>query len=185
MSSFAYKFLARGGFGAVTEFAWPLPAASGQPGAWVASGSPLALCSSGVHACRRHELAHWLHEELWLVELEGESSEGIDCVVAERARLVRRLEAWEDGGARRFACAARDRAAQLTAAGPAAAQARLAQYVADSSAHLPHGATALAAFCAAMAVAWLEGGDHFDLAAYRRERAWQSEFIATDLGLPA
>jgi hypothetical protein len=57
--------------------------------------------------------------------------------------------------------------------------------VADASAHLPHGATALAAFCAAMAVAWLEGGEHFDLAAYRRERVWQSQFIARDLDLSA
>lgn len=185
MSRFAYKFLARGALGAVTEFAWPPPAASGEPGAWVVTRSPLALCASGVHACRPHELAHWLHEELWLVELDGELREGIDCVIAQRARLIRPLHAWQDGGARRFAHAARDRAAQLVAAGPAESQALLAQYVADASAHLPRGATALAAFCAAMAVAWLEGGDHFDSAAYRRERAWQSQFIARDLALSA
>lgn len=183
MSQFAYKFLARGALGAVTEFAWPLPAAGGEPGAWVIASSPVALCASGVHACRPRELAHWLHEELWLVELGGELREGVDCLVAERARLIRPLQAWQEGGARRFAHAARDHAAQLTAAGPEASRARLAQYVADSSAHLPHGATALAAFCAAMAVAWLEGADHFDEAAYRRERVWQSEFIARDLQL--
>jgi hypothetical protein len=103
--------------------------------------------------------------------------------LAARARLVRPVSAWSNGGAARFAAAARDHAAQLMAAAPEAARARLAQYVADSSAHLPHGATALAAFCAAMAVAWLDGGDHFDDEGYRRERRWQSAFIASDLGL--
>ena len=185
MSRFAYKFLARGALGAVTEFAWPPPAANGEPGAWVVAKSPIALCASGVHACRSRELAHWLHDELWLVELAGELREGVDCVVAERARLIRQVEVWQGGGARRFAHAARDHAAQLAAAGPAASRARLAQYVADSSAHLPRGATALAAFCAAMAVAWLEGVDHFDEAGYRRERVWQSEFIMRDLELSA
>jgi hypothetical protein len=34
-----------------------------------------------------------------------------------------------------------------------------------------------------MTVAWLHGGDHFDGDGYRSERAWQSAFIATDLGL--
>lgn len=183
MTELAYKFLARGGRGAVTEFAWPLPAAPEEMGAWVEASAPLALCASGVHACRTHELAHWLHEELWAVELDGEQREGQDCVIAARARLVRPVEAWTNGGAQRFAYAARDHAAQLTAAAPEALRGRLAQYVADSSAHLPHGATALAAFCAAMAVAWLEGGDHFDLEAYRRERSWQSAFIARDLAL--
>ena len=183
MSTIAYKFLARGAVGTVTEFAWPQPTAAGQPGAWIEAAAPIALCESGVHACRLPELAYWLHDELWLVELDGELREASDCVVASRARLVRPVQAWLDGGSARFAHAARDHAAQLTAAAPEASRARLAQYVADSSAHLPHGATALAAFCAAMAVAWLHGGDHFDDAGYRRERRWQSAFIANDLAL--
>lgn len=182
MTRLAYKFLARGARGAVTEFAWPLPAA-GEAGAWVEANGSIALCERGIHACRVHELAHWLHDELWLVELDGDEREGSDCVIAERGRLVRPVEAWANRSALRFARAARDHAAQLTAAAPDSLRPRLVQYVADSSAHLPHGAIALAAFCAAMAVAFLEGGDHFELAAYRRERSWQSAFIARDLGL--
>lgn len=185
MSALACKFLAPGALGAISEFAWPRPGAGGEPGAWVEAAVPLAPCASGVHACRAHELAHWLHRELWIVELDGELRDGTDCVIAPRGRLLRPVQGWAEGGSLRFAHAARDHAAQLTAAAPPAHRARLAQYVADASAHLPHGATALAAFCAAMAVAWLEGGDHFDREGYRRERAWQSAFIAADLGLDA
>jgi hypothetical protein len=67
--------------------------------------------------------------------------------------------------------------------GPEALRAQLARYVADASAHLPAGATALAAYCAAMAVAFLHGGDHFDPTAYRNERAWQSAYIVDALQL--
>jgi len=182
VTHYAYKFLAAGAVGAVSEFAWPTPE-HGLPGAWVEATLPLQLCTSGVHACRAEELAHWLHEELWIVELDGETLEGVDSVVAPRARLVRHVDAWVQGGADRFARAARDHAAELVSAAPLAMQTRLTEYVADSSWHLPHGSTALAAFCAAMAVAWLHGGTRFETVGYRSERLWQSRFIVEDLKL--
>lgn len=110
-----------------------------------------------MHVCSANELAHWLHEELWLVEIDGPEVPGIDCIVTTRARLVHEIEGWRIEGAARFAQAARDHAAQLVAAAPPAAQPRLLQYVSDASNHLPRGSTALAAFCSAMAVAWLTG----------------------------
>jgi hypothetical protein len=149
----------------------------------VQAAHPVRLCSSGVHACRAPELAHWLHEELWLVELGGSLLEGIDCVVAERGRLVRQIDAWADGGAARFATAARDHAAELVATADEEHRPLLSVYLGDASWHLPRGATALAAFCAAMTVARLHGKSHFDEAAYRRERVWQSSWIAGDLRL--
>jgi len=184
VSHFAYKFMARGARGSVSELAWPTPA-GGQPGAWVQSAGPLELCRHGVHACRRDELAHWLHEELWIVELDGEQIEGIDCVVAARGRLVRHVDAWANGGAARFARAARDHAADAVAAIPEEQRPIPLKIVADSSAHLPAGSTALAAFCAAMAIAWIDGGTRFDDAGYRREKLWQSRFLADHLQLPA
>ena len=179
MSRHAYKFLARGAVGPISELVWP------EPGVWLQSQEPLAVCESGVHVCSTEQLAHWLHEELWLVEVDGPELPGIDCRVTTRARLVREVEGWRQGGAARFAEAARDHAAQLAAAAPLEAQPLLSQLVADASYHLPRGATALAAFCSAMAVAWLHGGDHFDGEAYRVERAWQSAFITRDLQLDA
>jgi hypothetical protein len=129
------------------------------------------------------ELAHWLHDELWVVELGGTLVEGIDCIVAERGRLIRHVEAWASGGALRFATAARDHAAEFVAKADAEHQSLLSVYLGDASWHLPHGATALGAFCAAMTVARFYGKDRFDEAAYRQERVWQSHWIAEHLGL--
>jgi hypothetical protein len=184
VSRYEFKFLARGAVGPVSEFPWPQPC-QGLPGAWVEADAPLRLCASGVHVCRASELAHWLHEELWLIEIDGERIEAMDCVLATRGRLVQQVEAWAKGGADRFARAARDHAAELVAANPEADQLRLQQLLKDAAAHLPHGATALSAFCSAMTVAWLRGGDHFDDAGYREERLWQSAFISRDLALSA
>jgi hypothetical protein len=183
MSQLAYKFLAHGAIGPVSEYAWPSPG-DAAPGEWTEASTPLQLCASGVHVCRVSELAHWLHDELWVVEVDGETLEGIDRMLVQRARLLYPLEEWRNGiAAARFARAARDHAAALVATAPTSAQPRLTQYVGDASYHLPNGSTALAAFCAAMAVAWFHGGDHFDGEAYRRERDWQSSFIAADLKL--
>jgi hypothetical protein len=134
-----------------------------------------------VHACRADQLAYWLHEELWRVEVDGEQIEGPDCVVAARGRLVARVDAWsEDRGAQRFAAAVRDHAASQIAARP-----DLQGYVDDSSWHVRHGAhesPALAALCAAMAVAKTAPDVELE-AAYRRERAWQSEWIVREMNL--
>jgi hypothetical protein len=184
VSQYVFKFLARGAIGSVSEFAWPKPVQE-VPGVWVETDGPLQLCSSGVHVCRASELAHWLHEELWVIEIDGSTIESTDCVLAARGRLVQQVEAWSNGGSARFARAARDHAAQLVAANPDADQVRLKKLLGDAAAHFPSGATALSAFCSAMTVAWLHGGDHFDDEGYRAERVWQSAFIAEDLGLSA
>lgn len=182
MTQYAFKFLARGAIGTVSEFAWPTPR-EGRPGEWVEADGPLSACANGVHVCREEDLAHWLHEELWVVEVGGQLIESVDCAIAARGRLVRQVDAWSNGGAARFAHAARDHAAQLVAANPSADQAQLQRLLADAGKHLPKGAIALSAFCSAMTVAFLYGGDHFDDAGYRQERIWQSAFIAQDLSL--
>lgn len=190
----AYKFLARGGLGPITGRAWPLPAPP-RPGAWLLSSGPIVLCRDGIHACRPDDLAFWLHEELWRVELDGEVVDGPDCVVAARGRLLARVDAWsEGGGARRFATAVRDRAASLIDA--AGAHDRLRPYVDDASVHVANGfaeSPALAALCAAMgaakaALALAPDGHRKaaqqDLeAAYRRERVWQSSWIVREMQL--
>jgi len=194
----AYKFLARGGLGPITRVPWPW---SGQaPGPWLESSGPVALCRSGIHACTSDHLAYWLHEELWQIELAGGLTPGPDCVIAPRARLVRKIEAWsEGGGAQRFAAAVRDHAAAVTGVHPdEAAREFLSGYVADSSWHVVNGqpeSPALAALCASMAVAKASELEFRRLPtdeataaeileqAYRRERAWQSRWIVAEMGL--
>lgn len=110
----AYKFLCSGGVGPFSRYPWPLPR-DGRPGAWVIGGAATALCQSAVHACRVQDLPWWLQDELWEAELDGEISAGRHKVMSRRARLLRRVDAWDAACAQRFAdaCAlrARDHAA--------------------------------------------------------------------------
>lgn len=107
-----WKFLDSGGRAVLSGFQWPLPP-PGQVGPWVDPGTA-DPCRTGVHACRPSDLAWWLHEELWEVELAGDVVKRTHKVVGPRGRLVRRIEAWSAGAARelRAACAwsARDHA---------------------------------------------------------------------------
>lgn len=181
----AYKFLATGGAGPISGVQWPLPVRAGEPGAWLGSEGPVLMCKSGIHACTTQELAYWLHEELWRVELDGALEAGLDCVMAPRGRLLEKVSAWSNGGAQRFAAAVRDHAAAAIAARGVEIEARLTGYVEDSSWHVRHGALespALAALCAAVAVAKIAAPAEEE-AAYRRERAWQSHYIATEMEL--
>lgn len=157
----AYKFLAKGAVGTFTGFAWP------APGAWVDVGGPLDPCRNGIHVCRPHELAHWLHEELWELEVDGEQLDATDCLVVRRARLVRIITGWDAAGAERFARACIEHA---EAAGGADLD--------DATAALQGGYPAVAAYVAALAAA--RAGDDVHRA-YADERAWQSSWIGREL----
>lgn len=109
----AYKVLSDGR-SSFTGWAWPLPDGE-QPGRWVNAKTPLALCRRGIHACSADQLPQWLGEEIWEVELEGEVLREEPAIVAEKARLVRRIEAWDDRARMNFARACLDRAGQIAA----------------------------------------------------------------------
>src|SRR5262252_1917652 len=110
----AFKFLATGGVGPFTGFAWPTPTSS-SPGAWVEVPSD-ALPDRGIHACLTDDLSFWLAEELWIVELEDPVQRSLDQLISGRGRLLQRT-AWAREVASELgkACTfkARDAAAQL------------------------------------------------------------------------
>lgn len=108
----AYKFLSKGGIGRFSNFAWPQPH-GGEPGEW-ASGRPVELCLTGIHACRAVDLTEWIDDELWELELDGAIREELSMVVAERGRLVRRVDAWDAGCAEAFAVDCTWRARAIT-----------------------------------------------------------------------
>jgi hypothetical protein len=87
----AHKFLRAGGTSVFTAFRWPLPADG--PGAWV--DAPVVPCRSGIHACRPADLPIWAGEELYEIELDGEVVHERTKVIAPRARLLRRVDAWQ------------------------------------------------------------------------------------------
>lgn len=84
----AYKFLDHGAVAPFTGFRWPV-------GEWV-DGGRVDPCRSGIHACRVGDLAVWLGEELWEIELEGEIVERERQVIAQRGRLVGQVDGWTD-----------------------------------------------------------------------------------------
>ena len=165
----AYKFLGEDGRGVFTRFAWPLP--DGAPGAWV--DAPIVPCRSGIHACRAADLPLWLGRALYEVELAGEIVAERTKVVASRARLLRRIDAWD--GALRDAytrdCADRAHALALAADPP------LAGWDAVIEPSIPEG-PALLGFVAARIAEERDG-----VAAYHAERDRQRAWLAERLGL--
>jgi hypothetical protein len=92
----AYKFLSSDRVGLFTGFRWP------EPGTWV---------EGEVHGVSTEGLLDWIDDELWTCELAGIVEDDGHVLVAERGRLLDRVEAWEESAALDFAgaCAARGR----------------------------------------------------------------------------
>lgn len=112
-----YKFLRAGRIGPFSGVRWP------APGAWLSATGGGGTCAGRVHACRGEDLAEWMDEELWRVELDGDVA--VDCgkLVADRGRLVERLDVWDAELMAQFAeaCALRARDAALTVLTPGSA----------------------------------------------------------------
>ncbi len=163
----AYKFLRADGTGVFTRFAWPLP--NGGPGAWVqADPDP---CRAGVHACRLGDLPYWAGRTLYEIQLEGDIVEHQTKVVAARGRLLRRIEAWDDGFRATYTRYCADRAHEI------ARENGLERWEEVIEPSIPEG-PALLGFVAAR-IAEEAGG----VEAYHAERARQTEWLAAHLGL--
>ena len=69
----------------------------------------LEPCMNGYHICRPQDLAHWLDEAIFEVEYKGRIVKDNDKCVVREARLLRRIETWDEKSARLFAadCAER------------------------------------------------------------------------------
>ena len=105
----AYKFLRPDGTGVFTGFRWPLP--DDGPGRWVRSR--LDPCHSGVHGCRPEHLPLWIGRALYEIELDGEIVDDAMKLVAERGRLMRRIEAWDERAYNEYTRMCADRAHEL------------------------------------------------------------------------
>ena len=163
----AYKFLRPDGTGVFTRFAWPLP--GGEPGEWV-EGEP-DPCRTGVHACRLGDLPYWAGRVLYEIELGGEVVEHKDKLVARRGRLLRRIDAWDDDFRATYTRACADRAHELARA---SGLERWEEVIEPS---IPEG-PALLGFVAARIAEEASGVE-----AYHAERARQTEWISSRLGL--
>lgn len=168
----AYKFLREGSVGPFSEAHWP------SPGEWLEAVGLLETCVNGIHACSVDALAYWFDDELWQVELDGDTVDEGTVLVARRGRLLDRVAGWP-AVSRAFA----DHCAQRTRerAGAVPTDARLGELVSDAEYHAARSDSprhaVVAAYCAAVAANTLQP-DSFD-----DERAWQSRRLAELLGL--
>ena len=97
------KFTAPGGKAYIGRGTWHLPDGD-TPGAWMPDYEvqPI-LCERGYHWCyARHAVEH-LHAECYLVEARGATVYGDDKNVSQGARLLRRVDTWNERTARLFA----------------------------------------------------------------------------------
>ena len=71
---------------------------------WMPLIEQVKLCASGYHLCRDEaQLLTWIGPSIWVAEYEGDVINGGDKIVVGRARLVDRVDAWDERTARLFA----------------------------------------------------------------------------------
>jgi hypothetical protein len=165
----AYKFLRPDGTGVFSGFRWELP--NGGPGAW--ADARIEPCRSGIHACRLSDLPLWAGPALFEIELDGDVIEGRSKIIATRGRLLRQLDAWEDGVRDTYTRMCADRAHELAAS----QSPPLENWDAVVEPSIPEG-PALLGFVAARIAEEISGPE-----AYWAERERQTEWLADRLGL--
>ena len=89
---------------------WPLPIKSGDgtwtPGDWLDirdSGKMVACTATALHLCRDEQIISWFGPALYEAEADGLEDAGDKCIT-QRARLLRRIEAWDERTQRLLAC---------------------------------------------------------------------------------
>jgi len=83
---------------------WPLPEGK-LPGKWMPEiKGELSPCAKGYHVLKPEMLVQWLGPAIFEVEIAGDVIWQPDKGVCSQARLVRRMENWNDQTARLFAC---------------------------------------------------------------------------------
>ena len=170
-----YGFLAEGAVAFLSGFRWPQPA-DGEPGGWVRAGADAPR--QVVRGVPVEQLPWWLDDELWEVELEGPLVMDGRALTGDRARLLRRVDAWTPEAAHEFVSACERRVREAALADYAADVVRYAE-----EADRPAAAAAVAAYIAAHALA---GGDKSAPgyeAGFERERRWQVEWLKRRLQL--
>ncbi|MEW6471324.1 MAG: hypothetical protein AB1679_03550 [Actinomycetota bacterium] len=193
----AYKFLDGQGRGVFSGFRWTAQ----PPGTWIEAAG-VAICREGVHGCRPADLAWWVNEDLWEIELDGDVIEAGRKIAARRGRLRRCIDDWSGGVMAEFAEATivRARDAALAVGGGhremaplgnsdrvddirAAARAALATLEPDSAEHVAAGLVVDAAhfatehICHAPFISACAAG-HAASARSGRRDDWRAAFVA-------
>jgi hypothetical protein len=99
-----YKVLGKGGVpcnGGTGQ--WYLPK-DGKPGRWMPKIRNIEPCVRGYHLCRKEDILQWLNAEIYEAEGRGEFiRHDNNKEVFPEARLIRKIENWNEKNARLFA----------------------------------------------------------------------------------
>lgn len=87
-----YKFLNARGASPFQHCAWGLP--NGRPGKWMPKVERIRECISGYHVVRRGQALGWIDAQMFEVEGKGECLRGVEKIVYQQARLVRKVRSW-------------------------------------------------------------------------------------------
>jgi hypothetical protein len=93
----AYKFLRADRQSPLVGARWPEPGRGWMSG--TSASSERDDRGWGVYAFHQADLAYWMGETLWIVQLDGKIERVETAVCAERASLVREVPGWPDAAA--------------------------------------------------------------------------------------
>jgi len=174
---------------------WFLPRGK-RPGKWMPLiEGTLSACSNGYHVLTLEQLSEWLGPSIFEVEVKGDGIPQPDKHVYPQARLIRKLDKWNDRAARIYACDCAEHVLGLFEKGyPADKRPRkaieTARLFAEGKASKEDlaaaGAAAWAARAAARAAAWAAreaARDAAGDAAWDAERVWQTALLKKVLGI--
>jgi hypothetical protein len=183
-----YVFLSSGRESFLTGVRWPAPE-SGGPAAWVETGADAP--DDGVRGYEVGDLTWWLDEELWELELDGELRPARNSLLAERGRLLRRVDSWTPEVAEELteACVERIRehAAEARQSGATVEAEQYDGLASDAVVYAQDGGGARGAGVAAYIAAHAVAGANRDAPGYQRrfdlEREWQAAWLKARLSL--
>ena len=169
-----YKVLSAEGTSPYQDFQWHLPQ-NDKPGRWMPHvKGKLVECRHGYHVLKADQLSTWIAADaLFEVEVKGKVVDFGDKCACHQARLVRRVETWNEMNLRLFAADCAERVLPIFEKRyPKDDRPRKAIGVARRFARgKATKEERAAAWAAARAAAWAAAGD----AAGDAERKWQSE----------
>ena len=91
---------------------WHLPKGK-RPGKWMPNIANPILCERGYHLVKDAQLLEWLGPTIYVAEYRGATVRDSTKLVAEQARLVSRVDTWNDRTARLFAADCAEHVAHL------------------------------------------------------------------------
>ena len=153
---------------------WHVP--NGKPGKWMPKiVGKLVPCECGYHICTADQLVYWLSDEIYEVECSGATINCDNKSVVQRARLIRKLDTWNERTARLFACDCAERALTHVAEPDrrSVEAIRVARLHANGKTSTEELRAAYAAAYAAARVAYAARAAH--RAAEATERKWQAD----------